>query len=180
MPNTSVKIKCFEFLTENLLNWFSSQSNSHNDFSKLKLFKLLFFVSAVDASESENGLLEIFDKFHAMPYGHVESDIYDNFGQLNRVVVGKKYTSIKPEIDETEYYLSIDPFKELIHQSIESLKQCNADIINYSAFDLVELSHEWQSWKSIFNLARLQNKLSLPIPQSLIKLEPKFFKLGNA
>ena len=177
MPTVSVKIKAFEFITEKLLEWHASQNNNQqNDFSKLKLFKLLFFVSAVNASKDNDGLLDLFTSFCAMPYGPVESDVYNNFQDCKRVNISKEFTTLIDPIDEN-YYESIEEYKVKICNSIESLKIANNKLINYSAYDLVELSHQWISWKSIFNLARLQNKLSLPIPSSIIKFEPKILKL---
>jgi uncharacterized phage-associated protein len=176
MPQIAVKIKAFEFITEKLLEWHGlPNNNEENDFSKLKLFKLLFFVSAVNASKTSNGLLDIFTNFSAMPYGPVESDVYENFKSCRKVTVNQESTKIN-EV-EIDYYLEINDFKQQIIDSINALKKANKELVYYSAYDLVELSHQWISWKSIFNLARKQDKLSLPIPTSLIKIEPKIFKL---
>lgn len=178
MTEISVKIKSFELITEKLLEWYGSMNKgAMNDFSKLKLFKLLFFVSTVDASVENDGLLGLFDNFCAMPYGPVESDIYNNFEKCKKVIITKECTSINLNLGD-EYYSEIEEYKGLIEKSIQSLKKSNLEIINYSAYDLVELSHQWISWKMIFSLAKKQDKSSLPIPTSILKMEPKILKMS--
>lgn len=84
------KIELFEYCVFKLIEWsvqhkngfsWGNFANGNNDFSKLKLIKLHFFLCTANIS-----LLEIFDNFYAMPYGHVESNVYDalNNGQIER------------------------------------------------------------------------------------------------
>lgn len=177
LSNDPRKLKCFEYVTEKLLAWQNETTKSSpNDFSKLKIFKLLFFVSAVGTDETIDGLLNIFNNFHAMPYGPVESDIYNSISKCDRIDVSLNSTKIKVSSPDN-YYDSIEADQASIENSVELLKLANPAIINYSAYDLVELSHQWHSWKSTFNLAREQHKLSLLMPISLIKAEPKILKL---
>lgn len=178
MPAISIKVQAFEYIAEKMLEWHESlHPGTPNDLSKLKLFKLLFFASAVNASEENDGLLKLFDNFHAMPYGPVESDVYNNFSDCKKVNVSRDSTSLVFGMDAS-YYDDINAFKDVIDESITSLKKENCKLIEYSAYDLVELSHQWISWRSIFNLAKQQKKLSLPIPNSIIKFEPKILKLS--
>jgi len=173
MATISVKIKCFEFLTERLLDWYDSPL--HNDFSKLKSFKLLFFTTAVTADRENDGLLTIFDNFWAMPYGHVEKDVYENLGFSQKVVITNN-SAIINNISDC-YYDEINAYKHLIIDAVELLKKKNSELVFQTAFDLVELSHQWSSWKTSFKFARVQDKLSMPISPSTIKSEPKVFKM---
>ena len=64
----------FEYLIDSLIQ---RNNCSFDGFTTLKLIKLLFLVVGVSSTEQERGLTTIFDKFVAMPYGPVESDIYN-------------------------------------------------------------------------------------------------------
>ncbi|ABG60711.1 type II toxin-antitoxin system antitoxin SocA domain-containing protein [Cytophaga hutchinsonii] len=175
--NNSEKILAFEYLLDKLKDWYTEIPNSNfnnNDFSKLKVLKLNFFAAAVNANKENNGLLNIFDKFHAMPYGHVESEVYENLNNLNFFSVSSNKTTINnnPDFEKLK-----QETRSEINFAIESLKKENNNLIKYSAMDLVELSHTYFSWRASFNLAKQQNKLSMPIPVEMIKTEKKFFIL---
>src|SRR6218665_1686180 len=70
----------FEYVLHKLLEWHHEKTGREepNDLGVLKSIKLLFFVSAAKTSiGNDNSLLDlVFDKFSAMPYGHVESEVY--------------------------------------------------------------------------------------------------------
>lgn len=77
----NIKIKSFEYLTKLFIDWFKEENPIESDnykehFSKLKLMKLLFFTAAVDTNKNNDGLLDIFNNFHALPYGPVDLDVY--------------------------------------------------------------------------------------------------------
>ena len=74
---TSTKILAFEYVLENLGKWYQDETRTSGVpvFTKLKAFKLLFFVSSAEAQNENLGLLKLFDNHHALPYGPVESDI---------------------------------------------------------------------------------------------------------
>ena len=174
-----LKINSFEYLTSKLIDWYEKKNNSRdfeNKFSTLKLIKLHFFVCAASTVNSEIDLLSTFNRFHAMPYGHVESDIYDaiNSDNLQYFKIDKYSIKTKATISKFDCEL-----KDSINKAIDLLITKNPDLINYSAMDLVELSHQWHSWQSIYNLARSQNMYSLPIPSEVIRKEDKFFHLPS-
>ena len=78
--NMDYKIFCFEYMLFQLMEWYRDlrpSQNPLNSFTRLKSLKLLFFVATVEASESNEGLLSIFDNFYAMGNGPVESDVYN-------------------------------------------------------------------------------------------------------
>lgn len=76
------KLYAFECIVWKLLEWYkeANPDKEDNDLSILKVMKLLFFVSGVD---KENHLFDVFDRFQAWQYGHVEADIYDYYSTMN-------------------------------------------------------------------------------------------------
>lgn len=178
MTDPKTKIQIFDYLSLKLIDWYKeipekSKVGVEENFSKLKLLKLLFFVCAASIKDGGNDLLSYFGKFYAMPYGHVESDVYDNL--LNSSVISFIGTGIKIKKDS----ISIEPlYKKMVDDSIQDLREQNKDIIYYDAMKLVELSHSWESWKSVYGYARQFNKFSMPIPTDLIRNESKFYELN--
>jgi hypothetical protein len=174
-----LKIKCFEYLIVKFIEWHHVE-RPHEDpllsFSKLKVFKLHFFASAVNADKNHKGLLNVFDKFYALPYGHVESDIYNHLDKLTIFSFNGNSLERKTEENHT-YFNSINIYKQELDSSIDSLKIKNADLILYKALDLVELSHKWYSWRVNFNLARSTKRYSHAISTEIIQNEIKYFSL---
>lgn len=185
----SSKVEYFEYATSKLIEWACQSSNrsiqsfeSGNDFSKLKVLKLHFFLCAVNSKT--NTLLNVFDSFYAMPYGHVESDIYNaiNLKGLKRFDFLDSRISIKCEFIEDlpgSFNQGIADYKSQIDSAIEALKNENYSLVEYSAMDLVELSHLWTSWKVSFKIARSKNIFSQKIPAEAIQAESKFFAIAE-
>ncbi|MEZ2338555.1 type II toxin-antitoxin system antitoxin SocA domain-containing protein [Mucilaginibacter sp. RCC_168] len=174
----SVKLAAFDHVVNQLIGWYTEKhGNWHeNDLSRLKITKLLFFVSAVTAKQDEYGLLNIFDNFSALPYGHVESDIQDRILESSNYLITKDALSFQDGVQTYEKSPELSENLEAqVDEAVRSLKAKNPDLISYSAFDLVELSHRWQSWKTIFALAKQNGKLSMKIPREMIMSEPKIF-----
>lgn len=171
------KIPYFEYFVKNLIDWHHEKtSQSKNDLSILKVLKLLFFTSAIGTNEgSENTLLDnIFDNFYAMPYGHVESDIYNVIcdNRLNNIVIDNNSSRINTGANFNN--LSSD-YKSDIDKALKELKNINPDIITDSSFKLVDLSHAWYSWQYNYSLAKKKNLNSIQIPKEHIKEEEKIF-----
>lgn len=166
------------YFIKKLLEWGKYKEN--NDLSTLKVLKLLFFCSAVDSKKDKNSILldDVFNNFFAMPYGHVESEVY-NFIKRNELVyiINNKKAEIKEGV-----YLNFDNLntevKSCLDSSIESLKKINSNLINMNSFELVELSHNWFSWKYYYGVARDKNSYSEKIPSDIIKSEQKILHLG--
>lgn len=184
-PSTNDKLLAFEYVLFKLTKWFMLQRNienytdfnNANDLNKLKVIKLHFFVAAVNSNR--NNLLDTFNKFYAMPYGHVESDIYNALNSLQNFKIDTKKLTINDTngLSELCFATLNSQIKIEIDQSIETLKSINNQIINYNALDLVDLSHKWFSWTSMINYARQNNRNSELIPSSLIQQENKIFEL---
>ena len=79
MVNSSqnIKNKLFEYLVFLLEQW-KNDIQATGSFTKLRLQKILFFAVAVNATEENHPLLNVFNRFYAMPYGPVELDIYES------------------------------------------------------------------------------------------------------
>ena len=159
----TTKELAFEYLMDCFIDWYKSIKNDnsfHYSFTKLKVIKLLFFASAVNANNEDHNLLGTFNKFVAMPFGPVESDIYN---KMNQSAIGK-------------YCISDKELKiEQINESVEALKKINNRLVLYSAFDLVDLSHKWSCWRTTYSYARQINKGSISIPDNLIINSDKYF-----
>ena len=179
MPTLTTKIAAFEYTTFRLLDWFDEKRPMlENDFSPLKVMKLLFFVSAVDTRRTGTNYLitQVFDNFHAMPYGHVESDIYDFLKRENGDLPHLHFAKSKIDIwkDKSEFDVSQE-IKDEIDKSVKSLKGKNRNLVFYDAFDLVELSHDWYSWRKTFDEARSVGLYGKKIPLEYILMEDKVF-----
>lgn len=172
------KNQAFEYYVVKLLEWYNevAPNKEENDLSTLKVLKLLFFGAAISAEEAVGNTLldKPFNTFYAMPYGHVESEIYDSIRR-------KEFLNLK--INNSS--LTINPnlvfpdgeIKSEIDKSIQKLKKANSKLILMTPFELVELSHRWYSWQFYFNKAQKNGSYSELIPSQMIKLEQKFFSL---
>lgn len=181
MSDRENKILCFEYIVSLLIKWHQKQSNNKSlyerSFSKLKVLKLLFFVATVDASDENEGLLDIFDNFYAMQHGPVESDIYDAItaNETNKYrFIDRSIIDIDPQFDFSNLSPSI---KNKLEKSLNSLTNKNENIILLSAFDLVDLSHKWNCWKISIETAHILNVGSIKMDTEIIKKDRKFFSL---
>lgn len=166
------KILLFEYIHSRLIEWYD---NSKNDLSILKTLKLLYFVTNINP---EDKLLDIFDNYHAMPYGPVEQDVYNSMlnkseFRLNFYSFDRYTSSLKKTLDFTN--LDIE-YKNKADRSVEILKQLNSNLINYTASELVELSHLRSSWIYFFKKAKSSNKLSHPMQKEFIEQEEKIIR----
>ncbi len=174
---SEVKVKMFEYISHKLIEWYTDENSGSdtNDLSKLKVIKLHFFICAISSKPGNKGLLEYFNNFYAMPFGHVESDIYNEINELETVRLSRDGLTTVGTIQD----LGLSPNEtQMIDQAILDLKEVNPAIINYKTFDLVDLSHIWESWKTMYSLAQDMHKASMPIPTEMIQEENKIFRLN--
>lgn len=189
METTSIderqKQLAFEYCLYKFIEWFKEENSPrNNDLSILKSLKLLFFVSSVNAdSDSDTNLVSrVFNKFYALPLGHVESVVYDYIkntnGSLKYFTISDKTTTPKQDVNFKELILELEAeIKTLIDKSFERLKSINPKLILYSAYELVELSHQWLSWKTTIAEARSMGINGAEIPVNTILKEQKIFSL---
>ena len=174
-----IKEAAFEYFIDSLINWYKSLKDDEYylaSFTKLKLIKLLFFASAVNAKDGNYGLLHKFDKFVAMTFGPVESDVLNliNNSNTGKYKISDKALIVLQDNETNEIDVGT---KKLIDEAITSLKKINPDLILYNAFDLVDLSHRWSCWQITFKYAQDQNKGSLLIPNELIVQSDKYYTI---
>lgn len=177
------KLIAFEYIISQLINWFvelkeCTEDQALQEFNKLKIFKLHFFVSAIDTKEKNNtnpDLLDTFNEFWALPYGPVESFVYNHLKDLHIYSITSGPIAKKNEIGI--YFDDMDlTTKTYIDKSIEQLRKKNEEIVTYPAFDLVELSHQWPVWRLLYNRALRQGKRSSEMPSELIRASTKIFR----
>ena len=176
MVDASYKKYAFEYLLDKLLIWYHEEEpyRSNASFTRVKVLKLLFFLSVVKQDDNSD-LLDVFDNFYAMQHGPVESDIYnymtsdtfDNFS-FSGIYLTRKHSSNEVELPNT-LRLKLDG-------AIAALRIVNPKIISSDAFDLVEISHKWESWKHAMKLANLLGKYSYPMSISQLRGEVQIFR----
>lgn len=178
------KYMLFEYMIDGIIDWYNEVEQGvdiYNELNRLKLIKLNFFISAASTEGKKEGLLAYFDDFRAMPFGHVESQVYDqvkSFTSEPRKYQLGKY-SLKVEEVPANYFSEIEEFKSNVDVAIHLLRGKNNNIVKYRSFDLVELSHEWASWRLVFNIAKSKGLNSMPIPKEIIINENKFYHLKS-
>lgn len=160
-----------EQLTEHDVNKFNSEGG--NDFSKLKLLKLLFLVCV---SAPNKPLLPIFNRFYAMQYGPVELDIYEEIDKAPNsfkcITVNTQHTKIKyQEYVRLEKNFAGTDLMSLINSSITILLSEKSNFTKIRNWDLVEITHTYSSWQYSFRKANILGKGLFPMLDSLISKE---------
>lgn len=155
------KIYAFDYMLSLFEEWYNEENKEQNrkfeNSSKLSMLKLLF-LAAAPKEEGAADLLDVFDNFHALPYGPVESDIYNAIQkeELPSYILTER-SIIKKEGIELPY--QIINFVS-VKNAIDALKTKNRHLILLNAFDLVEITHKWESWKQSLNFAKLMDMSS--------------------
>lgn len=165
----NVKIQCFKQIVYELHRWWIEEnSDKENDLNITKVMKLLFFVSGAD---SKNHLFDVFDKFQAWQYGHVEADVYSFYSEKDGAF-GNFTIDRNRLVFKDEYPLESDSFSEKIKNNIQILKDKNPDLISYDTFRLVDINHTYYSWDIYYN--RL-NKRYEDMEIEMLRYEPKYY-----
>lgn len=174
------KILAFDYMLSLFEKWHKDVFVEGRDFenhSKLSLLKLLFLTSVPKKDTDETDLLNIFNKFYALPYGPVESDIYE---AINSDKLPTYCITERKIIKKTERKLNILPCndRELIDNEVDKLRSNNETLILLDAFELVEITHQWESWKSAFKFAQFMGIQSYEMESDSIRFDRnKYF--GN-
>lgn len=179
-----IKINTFAYIVKSLEDKFGIDKIS--TISHLAILKLLFFIATLGSSKVKKivdlddleddescDLLDIFDEFCAMPYGPVESDIYNAI--LNKSIPVYTFTrkgcssnnNSLPEIEEK--------IANRVKEAIKRLDLINDKIYNCSPFELVEITHKWSCWKVVYKRARNNYSNSARIPIELIEISSKYY-----
>lgn len=184
MNDQKMKLKtlCFEYIVYQLLAWYTelySTYVNYTSFTRLKVLKLLFFVSTIHDTENSD-LLDIFDNYWAMQHGPVESDIYNMIIQDCLYYCDFKSRQVNININTTSdssYFNSLGELKDRVDKAIKLLRNENNEIVKYSAFELVEISHKWNSWKLSMRIAELSEKGSEPMGTQDIRNNIQYYSL---
>jgi uncharacterized phage-associated protein len=188
--DTTTKIQAFEYFVYLLIKWYLGVTlnaplkpedvdtfNKVNDFSKLKLLKLLFLACA--ESEDRKEAYGIFNNFVAMEFGPVELDIYEflKIGKeqtdtdlfkvdRKKVTVSKNILKFNNDVDletlcENSYY-------GITNCLVKNICQKDISLISKKAWDLVELSHQYKSWMTGYDYAMMFKKLSFKMNKTML------------
>ncbi|MDR1717347.1 MAG: SocA family protein [Prevotella sp.] len=170
------KILAFGYMTSLFLDWYREENEIENiqdccsAFSKLSLLKLLFLGAAIKTDE-DSDLLDVFNNFSALPYGPVESDVYNGIIEDNipRYTIGDRSIQIK----ENDPIINIQEELRLrIDNSINTLRNTNPNLINSDAFELVEITHKWKSWADAYSFAEFLGQRGYTMRVDEIKNDP--------
>lgn len=178
------KILCFEYVLYRLLNWYKEicpTDPTFSSFTRLKVLKLLFFVSAIHSDNKKEDLLDIFNNFYAMQHGPVESDIYNAMVKSTLRYYNFKSIYIQ-QVTTTpinaSYFNDINQsVRDRIDSAIQLLRNNNENLITYTASNLVNLSHQWESWQIAMHIAESLGKGSEPMDINLIRSNCQYFSL---
>jgi uncharacterized phage-associated protein len=176
MENKNTKIQYFEYFLDKVYNYLGKGDD--NDLSIVKTQKLLFFLaSSFEGENKDYPLFKVFDNFYALPYGHVESDIYKAIkGEGDFLLESFKIDRFGAKRNDNS---SINVINDLIVDRLDSgfNELIEYNIIHKSSSYLVDLSHCHDSWIKNYRLALSLNKLSQFIPNNDLSTEKKYFSL---
>lgn len=166
------KIEAFDYMLQLFEEWRDSHEELKNKpFSKLKAMKLLF-LAAAPKEDGGDDLLDIFDNFYAMPYGPVESDVYNAIQEDKLPSFSVKYRSIEPR-EGAEPYNAKRYNGKLYHRvrnAVNDLKEKNEKLVLLNAF-------RWSSWSRAMDFAEFMKQLSAKMSIDSIRDSSKIFDL---
>lgn len=151
-----IKKLLFEYLVYLLEQWKQEKHpHSKEAFTKLKLQKILFLVASVNAVEDSHPLLDVFDKFYALPYGPVEIDIYDAMCKNNFKTIKFEGNNCKQCLKEEDFAALDENLKKAMRNAVQAIKDKGADYIISDVFELVDITHKWTSWQIAMQMAEM-------------------------
>ncbi len=150
------KIYAFDYMLSLFEEWYNEDNKEQNrgfeKCSKLSVLKLLFLASAPKGGDSID-LLDVFDNYYALPYGPVESDIYNAIQNDELPSYTVKDRTIVAKNAQIPLPYSVDRFCN-IKRAVDELKSVNSSLVKLNAFELVEITHKWESWNKSIEFAR--------------------------
>ena len=149
----------FEYFVVQLERWKEMVSTSTGrPFSKLQLQKLLFLISAYNATTECHPMLDFFFFFYALKYGPVEMDIYDAMAQdsFEALSFGDRFCDI--HTDNLAFFDTIPiAQKTMVDNAIGELKERYPKYILKEPFELVDITHGWTAWQIAMLIADMSN-----------------------
>ena len=175
------KIHCFEYFLNKITEKKAEITGTSYEevlerYSRLISLKLLFLTSTVKVTRDYAGLLNIFDSFYAMEYGAVETDIFRamvddkmelfDFSDIITKLKKKNFGEIKISDDDAR----------LIDESIDKLLEINPNILSEGAYELVQMTQKWASWKIAFRIVKFMGRRSGKMKEENIQNDIKVYK----
>ena len=158
--STQTKRVLFEYLVFLLIKWAKElQPGREIYLSKLRLQKILFFVSTINSTRDQHPLLDIYNKFYALPYGPVEIDIYDamNDNSFSRISFDGNYC-LYNNLMVSEFNEISDELKLVLENAVSSLKSIGFDYLFSPVFCLVDITHKWTVWEVSMKFAEIMGR----------------------
>lgn len=146
----------FEYFVYRLDEWRNQLDCSFDGpFSKLRLQKILFLVCASKATVEDKKLLNIYNRFFALPYGPVEMDIYEAMKMTNafRYIHFNGNDCEYDKMDDSMFEDIPKNERMWIDEAIQMFKKDGRQYLTMSVFDLVEITHKWTVWKNSMSIA---------------------------
>lgn len=164
------KIAAFDYMLQLIEEWridyFTSKNLTVKPLSKLIVLKLLFLIAAPKKNDGPD-LLDIFNNFYALPYGPVESDIYKAILEDNIPSYSIKERSVEKK--DKRVYNTKDSLCVEINNALNDLKDINPSIIGLNPFELVEITHKWDSWNRSIKFAEFMGRSSEKMSKESIR-----------
>lgn len=169
------KIEAFNYFVYLLIKWYLGINlddeltqeqlelfNKLNDFSILKLIRILFISCAESYNREE--LYNIFNKFYANEFGTSESDLIRYLKATpsvmkivrNKIVANEKIL----EYNETS--------NDIIDKMINNVLLKNRLLPYKTGMELIEINQKYNSWKKSYNFASWFQKLTFKIPKQYL------------
>lgn len=160
MTDTSqnTKYELFEYLVYLLEQW-KNEIHATEILTKLRLQKILFFAAAINVTDEVHPLLDIFDKFYAMPYGPVELQIYERMKKNEFKHI--KFKGIECQTNFQNFDVSSINAKNRqdIDYAVQSLKGVGFDYLSAPVYTLVEITHKWSAWRIAMDISKISGSL---------------------
>lgn len=163
-PVVKRKKLLFEYFVFKLDEYRATRKVTASRLTKLRLQKLLFLLSTVGLTAKKCELLDVFDRFYALPYGPVELTIYEamkanNFGNIRFDGNNCDVPAFKGD-----YFKDLNAAdQELIDVAFKALMDKRDDYLTMPVFELVEITHQWTVWQVAMSVAELAGGRSEPM-----------------
>lgn len=167
----NTKILAYQYAIFRLMQWEESVTRKRNTIGSVKSTHLIFYLTVSRIKEGGTYLLyHVFNNYYAMPYGVLESDIYNilaNKFELDYLNVSSSDTKINVNKNIYDIYDLLDPkIVSEIDLGIEKLKSINPNIITYSTSDTIGMSKMSYAYGKASSNGKLRDSLVAKVDNS--------------
>ena len=164
---TSFNYFCIRLIARYDELWLESMYKDASErFWRLWVMKMLFF-AVISETWNKSDLLNIFNKWSALPNGPVEMDCYDFIKTHDSALSEQAFEELLLKKTLNTNWIT-EPEKSLIDWAIRSIPMV---LFTKKTFELVELSHRYKSWRDNFLLAISRNSRAYSIKIEEIRNE---------